>query len=167
MKPLLVALTLVAIAFAAAGARGVAPSSPQSDPTEPPVLYNAAKTPKGVAVPPKPSKAVPSYLAMQARAGQTLFYEHCAECHGASGTGTYGPGLLHDDGNVQWQPVSYVYSYMQQHMPAGDASALKKDEYIDIMAFLLKSQGHPAGASALNGKTLMNTAALLGMDQPK
>ncbi|HET9028643.1 MAG TPA: c-type cytochrome [Candidatus Aquilonibacter sp.] len=147
-----------------------APSVSASDitsPTEPPVLYNAPKTPKGTPVTPKPSKAVPSYTADQARAGQTLFYEHCAECHGASGQGNYGPGLLTQDGNVQWQPVYYVFSYMRQHMPAGDAGALRQDEYIDIMAFMLKSHGHPAGNNALTNKTLMDSGALLGMEQPK
>jgi mono/diheme cytochrome c family protein len=138
-----------------------------TSPTEPPVIFNAPKSPKGTTVTPPPSKAVPSYLDAQARFGQTIFYEHCAECHGASGEGNYGPGLLTSDGNVQWQPVYYVYSYMMQHMPAGDASALKKDEYIDIMAFLLKSQGHPAGRSALTNKTLMDSGALLGLEQPK
>lgn len=179
MKSLLLAFVLAAITLAAAGVSGNGPPAEKSaptpqpsasgmtSPTEPPVLYNAPKSPKGTPVTPKPSKVVPSYLDTQARAGQTLFYQHCAECHGASGEGTYGPGLLHDDGNVQWQPVFYVYSYMQQHMPAGDASALKKDEYINIMAFLLKSQGHPAGHSALSEKTLMDSGALLGMEQPK
>ena len=136
------------------------------DPTEPPVLYNAAKTPKGTTVTPPPSKAVPSFTATQANQGQTLFYQHCAECHGASGQGNYGPGLLVDDGNVQWQPVYYIYSYMQQHMPAGDAGGLRKDEYINIMAFMLKSHGHPAGSTALTDKTLMDSGALLGLQQP-
>lgn len=130
--------------------------------TEPPVIEKAPRSAKGTPVTPKPSKAVPSYSKDQARAGQTLYYQHCAECHGASGEGQYGPGLLVDDGNVQWQPVYYVYSYMQQHMPAGDAHALKKDEYIEIMAFMLKSHGHPAGTKPLTDTSLMNSGALLG-----
>lgn len=138
-----------------------------TSPTEPPVLYNAPKTPKGTPVTPKPSKAVPGYTDAQASIGQTLYYQHCAECHGGSGEGNYGPGLLVDDGNVQWQPVYYVYTYMMQHMPAGDANALKKDEYINIMAFLLKAHGHPASNKALTDTSLMDSAALLGMEQPK
>ncbi len=138
-----------------------------TSPTEPPVIYNAPKTPKGTPVTPKPSNAVPSYTDAQARVGQTQFYLHCAECHGASGQGNYGPGLLVDDGNVQWQPVYYVYSYMMQHMPAGDADALRKDQYIDIMAFLLKAHGHPAGTKPLTNKSLLDSGALLGLEEPK
>jgi mono/diheme cytochrome c family protein len=181
MKPSTLAaavLAIIGIALLGAGGRGPAESSaPTPEPsvsasaitsaTEPPVLYNAPKTPKGTTVTPPPSMAVPSYRDAQARAGQTEYYQHCAECHGGSGEGNYGPGLLVDDGNVQWQPVYYVYSYMMQHMPAGDANALRKDQYIDIMAFLLKSHGHPAGGKALTDKTLMDSGALLGLEQPK
>ncbi len=149
-----------ALCIALLGA-GTAPA-----PTEPPILVTPPKTPKGTTVTPPPSSTVPSYTDAQARMGQTLFYEHCAECHGAAGEGNWAPALLLETGNVQWQPVYYVYSYMQQHMPAGDANALRKDEYINIMAFLLKSHGHAAGSSALTDKTLMDSGALLGANQP-
>ena len=176
----LAAAMLAVVAVALLGAGGSNPvelSAPTPEPsvsaagitsaTEPPVLFKAPKTPKGTTVTPPPSKTVPSYQDAQARAGQTEFYNHCAECHGGSGEGNYGPGLLTDDGNVQWQPVYYVYSYMMQHMPSGDANALRKDQYINIMAFLLKSHGHPAGSKPLTGKTLMDSGALLGLEQPK
>lgn len=178
MRPAMILAVLTAVAIALLGARGgptsISAPSPQpstsapgiTSATEPPVLYNAPKTPKGTPVTPKPTKIVPSYRGAQARVGQTLFYERCAECHGASGRGSYGPGLLANDGNVQWQPVYYVYSYMQQHMPAGDAGGLRKKQYIDIMAFLLKSHGHPPGRTALTNRTLMNSGGLLGAAQP-
>lgn len=152
MKPLVLAIALLGVVV--------------TTPTQPPVLMNPPKSPKGTTVTPPPSMKVPSYTDRQAHAGQTLFYQNCAECHGASGEGNWAPALLVDTGNVQWQPVYYVYSYMRAHMPAGDAGALKTDEYIDIMAFMLKMHGHPAGGAALTDKTLMDSGALLGAKQP-
>lgn len=157
---------LVTLVLASLGARGDQ-SPTETSPTEPPVLYNAPKSPKGTPVTPKPSMAVPQFLDSQARVGQTLFYEHCAECHGASGQGNWAPAILTQDGNVQWLPIYYVYTYITDHMPAGDAHALRQDEYVNIMAFVLKSQGHPAGRTALSDKSLRDSGALVGLEQPK
>ncbi|MGA9274892.1 MAG: cytochrome c [Candidatus Cybelea sp.] len=85
----------------------------------------------------------PSYTDTQATQGQILFYENCAECHGASLEGKFGPALAGDGSNVQWETVSYVWEYMTAHMPAGNAAGLSSDEYVKIMAFLLKMHGNP------------------------
>ena len=107
---------------------------------------------------PKP----PSYTDAQATKGQILFYENCAECHGASLEGNFGPALAGDGGNVQWETVTYVWTYMTEHMPAGNANGLRHDEYLEIMAFLLKMHGNPAGASALTAKAATASKALMG-----
>lgn len=108
------------------------------------------------------AKSVPSYTADQARKGQTLFYENCAECHGAKLDGNVGPALGNGDGNIQWDPVGYVYTYMTGHMPVGNSGGLSRGEYLDIMAFLLKSHGHPPGKTALTAGSATASQALLG-----
>jgi len=105
----------------------------------------------------------PSYDAGQARKGQTVFYEQCAECHGGNLEGNFGPALAGGDGNIQWDTVKYVYTYMTGHMPAGNAGGLSKDEYVDLMSFLLKMHGHAPGKRALTEDAAKNSKALLGL----
>ena len=112
--------------------------------------------------PPPASGMVPSFLADQARKGQTLFYENCAECHGAQLEGKFGPALGGGDGNIQWDTIGYVWSYMTGHMPAGNSGGLSREEYVDIMAFLLQTHGHPAGRAALTPLSAQASTALLG-----
>jgi mono/diheme cytochrome c family protein len=111
------------------------------------------------ATPPPP---VPSYTETQAARGRILFYENCAECHGASLAGNFGPALAGPNGNVQWESVSYVWGYMTAHMPAGNADGLKPQQYLDIMAFLIQQHGHHAGSSPLTAPAAASSKALMG-----
>ncbi|MBV8435186.1 MAG: cytochrome c oxidase assembly protein [Candidatus Eremiobacteraeota bacterium] len=104
----------------------------------------------------------PSYADDQARKGQTLFYRHCAECHGATLGGHFGPALAGGGDNVRWATVSYVWQYMTAHMPAGNAGGLTQTEYLDVMAFLLESHGRPAGKTALTPRAALESKAYFG-----
>jgi mono/diheme cytochrome c family protein len=104
----------------------------------------------------------PSYTDGQASKGQILFYENCAECHGASLEGNFGPALAGDGSNVQWETVTYVWTYMTAHMPAGNANGLRPDEYLEIMAFLLKEHGNAPGHTALTANAAAASKALMG-----
>lgn len=109
-----------------------------------------------------PPPPLPSYADRQARVGQTLYYENCAECHGASLEGNFGPALAGADGNLQWDTVSYVYNYVTAHMPAGNAGGLSQKEYVEIMAFLLKAHGVAPGANELTAASANASKAMLG-----
>ncbi len=106
--------------------------------------------------------ATPSFTGAQARAGQTLFYEHCAECHGALLQGNYGPALRGMNGNIQWDSVQYVYGYMTAHMPVGNAGGLTQRQYLDILAFILASHHHVAGTRMLTAAAANASLAKLG-----
>jgi cytochrome c oxidase assembly factor CtaG len=108
------------------------------------------------------STATPPYTSDQARAGQTLFYENCAECHGDRLEGHFGPSLISPDGNLQWESVQYVFGYMTAHMPAGNAGGLTSKQYVDIMAFLLFKHHHAAGSSPLTAAAANANKALIG-----
>jgi mono/diheme cytochrome c family protein len=109
-----------------------------------------------------PTMLVPSYTTDQAAKGQILFYENCAECHGAELDGNYGPALSGPGGNVQWETVSYVWGYMTAHMPAGNANGLRPKEYVEIMAFLLKMHANPAGRKPLTAAAANASKAFMG-----
>ncbi|HEY8313905.1 MAG TPA: c-type cytochrome [Candidatus Baltobacteraceae bacterium] len=104
----------------------------------------------------------PSFTPDQARKGQTLFYEHCAECHGANLQGQYGPALSGPGGNLQWQPVKQIYAYAVSQMPAGNAGGLPPGEYVEIMAFLMQSHGHRPGSKPLTQSAATTSTAVMG-----
>lgn len=131
-------------------------------PTQPPVREKASPNPVTVPTLVPSNPAVPSFTADQANKGQILFYENCAECHGAQLEGNVGPALDATHGNVQWETVSFVFSYMSAFMPAGNAHGLSPDDYLNIMAFLLKAHGHHPGGAALTAEAATNSKALLG-----
>ena len=131
-------------------------------PTEPPVREKAQANPVSVPTLVPSNPASPAFTADQANKGQILFYENCAECHGAKLEGNAGPALDATHGNVQWETVSFVFSYMSAFMPAGNAHGLSPDDYLNIMAFLLKAHGHHPGGPALTAKAATNSKALLG-----
>jgi hypothetical protein len=58
--------------------------------------------------------------------------------------------------------VSYVVNYIPAHRPAGNAEGLKPSEYVEIMAFLLKMHGHPAGHAPLTAAAANASTALMG-----
>lgn len=108
-----------------------------------------------------PAPLAPSFTAAQAVSGQFLYYENCAECHGASLEGNFGPGLDAPNGNVQWNSISFVWNYMIQHMPEGNAGGLRTDQYLAIMSFLMKSNGDPPGPTPLRADAANESKAFL------
>jgi cytochrome c oxidase assembly factor CtaG len=108
------------------------------------------------------STQTPPYTAEQARLGQTLFYEHCAECHGDMMEGHYGPALRAPDGNLQWESVQYVFQYMTGHMPVGDADGLTAQQYLDLMAYIISQHHHAPATQPLTATAANASKALLG-----
>jgi mono/diheme cytochrome c family protein len=90
-----------------------------------------------------------TYTAAQAWDGRLDYYRSCAECHGGTLGGVFGPALAGKDGNLQYQSVSAVYGYMAAHMPHGDPEGLSDSEYVAIMAFLMQSHGIRSGTHEL------------------
>jgi cytochrome c len=92
----------------------------------------------------------------QVAAGTTLFADHCAGCHGASGQGTaqapplvgLKTGALPLDPppaakvrTTQFVTVADVAAFAVANMPANAPGSLSADEYWDILAFDLNANG--------------------------
>ena len=46
-----------------------------------------------------------------------------------------------------------LFTFMSQQMPMNAPASLPKEQYVAIMAFVLKSNGYPAGSKALSYAT--------------
>ncbi len=100
--------------------------------------------------------AAPRYTAPQAAAGRTAYQQQCASCHQADlkGQGDAAP-LVGPEFIGAWglRSTRELLSFMQLTMPPTRPGALGPDEYVDIAAFILQSNGAPAGAQALTMTT--------------
>jgi mono/diheme cytochrome c family protein len=97
----------------------------------------------------KPPPAL--YTADQATAGQALFATDCAICHGPNLEGRAGPALK---GPTFASPaanfaVADIFQIVSQNMPASAPASLSHDDYTNIMAFLMRENGLPAGSTPL------------------
>ncbi|KWO47664.1 c-type cytochrome [Burkholderia territorii] len=108
--------------------------------------------------------AAPSFDASQVAHGKEIYGNACAKCHGADLEGNTAPALS----GPSFAPLSHshltiggVFGYMATNMPADQPGKLKDDEYADLMAFLLASNGYAAGKSKLTADTAHASTAPL------
>lgn len=91
--------------------------------------------------------------AMGVEAGEQVFVDNCAACHGdfAEGLDNWPPlaggrGTLTDRRPVKtvgsyWPYLSTVWDYVHRSMPYGNAQSLQPDEVYGITAYILYSEG--------------------------
>jgi mono/diheme cytochrome c family protein len=93
------------------------------------------------------------YTDAQADRGQKLYGERCAACHGAALQGQLAPPLTGVSFVAVWgaQPLADLADKIHKTMPASSPGSLTRAETIDIVAFVLRTGGFPAGRSDLAG----------------
>ena len=98
------------------------------------------------------------YSDEQAGRGKALFVQQCASCHGESLTGKTGPPLAGTAFKGNWDGLTAddLFKYIKKSMPRGQAGTLSREQTADMVAFLLTSNGFPAGQ-----KELSNDATVL------
>lgn len=94
----------------------------------------------------------PSFDLKQAKHGKSLYSGACAKCHGAQLQGNTAPALS----GPAFAPASHahltiggVFAYMANNMPADHPGKMKDQDYADLMAFLLYSNGYRPGGAKL------------------
>ena len=104
------------------------------------------------------------FTAQQAAAGAAVFSQNCAMCHGADLKGGAGPALIGQAFAAAGSgyTVGAIFSEVAEQMPAGQPGSLTQTQYEDVMAYILKQNGYPAGSTALayNG-SLASTVPLV------
>jgi mono/diheme cytochrome c family protein len=92
------------------------------------------------------------YSADQAKRGESLYAKECGSCHGEAMEGVgQTPPLSGDEFKMNWNGhnVDDLFEKIQTTMPAGSPGKLKREQNAEIVAFILKSNGFPAGAKDL------------------
>lgn len=93
------------------------------------------------------------YTDAQASQGASLYASKCAICHGAQLEGGAGPPLTGPNittlGEKTHLSVGDMFTYITSNMPLNAPGSLSKDEYVKIMAYILKDNGYPAGSKPL------------------
>ena len=82
------------------------------------------------------------YTEEQAESGEALYELHCLICHDKK---YFRPVLKRWEG----QPISMMYLIMSTSMPESNPASLRREEYIDILAYILSLSRYPAGDTAL------------------
>ena len=98
----------------------------------------------GIAGQEKKSVKAGVYTTAQADRGQVLYRSKCASCH--------APNRVTDDlfyTSFAGKPLWEMFDVISDSMPEDDPGSLKKEEYADVIAYLLKLNNFPAGMDDL------------------
>ena len=96
------------------------------------------------------------YNEEQAKRGRTAYDAKCAACHDG---GTMGPELWGDPFLAQWENkyVAAFFSRIQTTMPEEAPGSLSENEVLDIVAYVLRTNGFPAGEKAIESASALAT----------
>jgi quinoprotein glucose dehydrogenase len=117
--------------------------------------------------PPPPDKGAPNtpaiYSQIQAQRGEKIFEEKCSRCHGVN---TWGPSLEGDTFWSSWnqQTARALYSNIIGAMPPDQPGSLAENTVLDIVAYLLRANGLPAGDREIAGAGELTSVKIV---QPK
>ena len=96
------------------------------------------------------------YTDDQAKRGEGFYGKECASCHGGELTGgESAPPLAGDSFFANWNGLTLgdLFDRIRTTMPLNAPSSLGRERYADILAFVLKSNGYPAGQRDLDRRS--------------
>lgn len=93
------------------------------------------------------------FTAAQAAAGERTYNTQCAMCHGAELRGPNAPALIGAEVMQNFDTVDGLYSYTAAAMPPQAPGRLAKQDYVNILAYILKANGARAGDTPLTADT--------------
>jgi len=99
----------------------------------------------------------------QAERGKTVFGGKCASCHGSNPEGgEHAPALTGNNFWAQWdqQTTRSLYGRIISTMPPDAPGTLTESEAISVVAYILQSNGLPAGTAAIENANQLNNLKL-------
>jgi cytochrome c553 len=91
------------------------------------------------------------YTTAQADRGKANFVTSCERCHGADLNGVTAPSLKGARFQNAWdnETLYDLYIKIRDSMPPNFGTALTDENKLDVVAFILQSNGFPAGAAEM------------------
>jgi alcohol dehydrogenase (cytochrome c) len=106
----------------------------------------------------------PTYTALQAADGESVYTAKCATCHGAALSDGAAPRLSGPGFAALWlsgdHSVADLYGVISQTMPQLAPHSLSLEAYQDVVAFLLSRNGFEANQARLDDSTLSRQMTL-------
>lgn len=107
------------------------------------------------------------YNEAQAARGAAVYEQHCMTCHGAQLQGNPAAPLTGSVFQSRWLDGQHtaddLYYIMKSQMPQSAPGSLTKQQYVEVLSFVLKANGFPAGEPELEPRA----AALRGLKLPQ
>jgi cytochrome c len=89
------------------------------------------------------------YSAQQAARGKDIYSAFCKSCHTAvSHTSETFHGLW------SGKRLSELFGFIRERMPKNEPASLSDEEYVDVLAYVLKLNNMPSGAKELPPDTM-------------
>ena len=101
------------------------------------------------------------YTGEQAERGRVFYVKECASCHGEGLMGQdQSPALVGPAFLTNWngQTVAALFEQTRKSMPKSNPNGFSRQEYLDVVAFMLRANGFPAGKTELPRATADLTA---------
>jgi len=91
------------------------------------------------------------YTTAQAERGKTTFNTACIRCHGADLAGTTAPALKGDRFQSSWggDVIESLFGKIRDTMPPNFGTSLDDQTKLDIVTYILQTNGYPAGPNEL------------------
>jgi mono/diheme cytochrome c family protein len=100
------------------------------------------------------------YTVEQASRGATVYQDQCETCHGDPRTGgDDAPNLAGEDFVDHWngKTIMDLAQRLQTTMPASDPGSLTRQEYVDVIAFILNQNAFPSGKEELTSDAVLRS----------
>lgn len=97
------------------------------------------------------------YSVEQAKRGEALYAETCANCHGSDLAGIDAPGLTGSGFDANWVDLTLdrLFEKIRTSMPENNPGTLSRQQTADVVAFVLQKSGAPTGSKELSAEIEM------------
>jgi cytochrome c5 len=104
------------------------------------------------------------YTGAQAERGKTNYNSACLRCHGDKLQGNTAPALSGDRFFSAWgsEPIASLFAKIRDTMPPNFGTSIDDQTKLDIVAYILQTNGYPTGSAELtqNGSDLSSAQIL-------
>jgi cytochrome c2 len=115
---------------------------------------------------PSAADAQSFYTAQQAERGKSVFVKACSACHVVERQADPPVGLAGAKFLRQWRTVNDLFSKVSLTMPANHVLGLSRQQYLDVVAFLLDNNGlRPGVAELTDDREQMRHSYLKGLEE--